>query len=279
MGVSKIGETQSRCRFGGFCTSPEKRHFPRTRGIRYTATYARHCEPLGRRKTPPDDRLAPQKQYRRGEADRHTREGGYPVRRGLSTSLRANGSRECAPDDRLREAIHVTAQRKNGLLRFARNDGWRHLRHNPTFSRHGSRPRFVEISSPSSNRGSRECRVHAAPAVSCAMCTRKCAHEHTGTDGTLRHSLRNGFTAYAVLSPATNSSCHRRCRLDGYSIRLNRFRHRQLGTSHGCRDHTVLPYASAPFVLRARVHSRQSRPANIPRAPTPSRPPHPASRS
>jgi len=27
-------------------------------------------------------------------------------------SLRANGSRECAPDDRLREAIHRTAQRK-----------------------------------------------------------------------------------------------------------------------------------------------------------------------
>jgi hypothetical protein len=27
----------------------------------------------------------------------------------LSTSLRANGSRECAPDDRLREAIHPSA--------------------------------------------------------------------------------------------------------------------------------------------------------------------------
>jgi len=39
-------------------------------------------------------------------------------------SLRANGSRECAPDDRLREAIHRAATRKNGLLRrFApRND-------------------------------------------------------------------------------------------------------------------------------------------------------------
>jgi len=28
-------------------------------------------------------------------------------------------------------------------------------------------------------------------------------------------------------------------------------RHRQLGTSHGCQDHTVLPYASAPYVLHA----------------------------
>ncbi len=36
---------------------------------------------------------------------------------GHRPSLRANGSRECAPDDRLREAIHRVAQRKNGLLR------------------------------------------------------------------------------------------------------------------------------------------------------------------
>ena len=40
------------------------------------------------------------------------------------SSLRgANGSRERAPDDRLRdEAIHLSAERENGLLRFARND-------------------------------------------------------------------------------------------------------------------------------------------------------------
>src|SRR5712691_1012364 len=31
--------------------------------------------------------------------------------------------------------------------------------------------------------------------------------------GGTRHPLRNGFTAYAVLSPATNSSCHRRRRI------------------------------------------------------------------
>src|SRR5207245_10331267 len=92
-----------------------------------------------------------------------------------------------------------------------------------------------------------------------ACCTRglvcngvkSCAHEHTGTVGTLRHSLRNGLTAYAALSPETNSFCLRRCRLDGSSIRLDQIRHRQLGTSHGCRDHTVLPYAIAAFILRA----------------------------
>jgi len=31
------------------------------------------------------------------------------------------------------------------------------------------------------------------------------AHEHTGSAEAIRHSLRNGFTAYAVLTPATNS--------------------------------------------------------------------------
>src|SRR5436190_23811474 len=31
------------------------------------------------------------------------------------------------------------------------------------------------------------------------------AHEHTGSAETLRHPPRNGFTAYGVISPATNS--------------------------------------------------------------------------
>ncbi len=44
---------------------------------------------------------------------------------------------------------------------------------------------------------------------------RKNAHEHTGSAETLRHSPRNGLTAYATLSPATNSSCHRHRRIDG----------------------------------------------------------------
>src|SRR5882757_6590669 len=32
-------------------------------------------------------------------------------------SLRATGSRKCAPDDRLREAIHLSGIRNHGLLR------------------------------------------------------------------------------------------------------------------------------------------------------------------
>jgi hypothetical protein len=68
---------------------------------------------------------------------------------------------------------------------------------------------------PPKREGAGECRVRAAPAVSCAKVHERNAHEHTGSAETLRHPPRNGFTAYAALSPATNSSCHRRCRLDG----------------------------------------------------------------
>src|SRR6266576_2353520 len=55
------------------------------------------------------------------------------------------------------------------------------------------------------NRGRREDRVRAAPAVSRAFAHKECAHEHTGSAETLRPSLRNGFTAYSVLSPVNGS--------------------------------------------------------------------------
>jgi len=82
-------------------------------------------------------------------------------------------------------------------------------------------------------------------------------------------------------------------------IRLDRSRHRQLGTSNGCRDHTVLPYAirlrqgfggtsppkpltqaeTAPFVLRVANRSRiNDPPCDCPFAPTLPRPPHPLPR-
>jgi hypothetical protein len=51
--------------------------------------------------------------------------------------------------------------------------------------------------------GSREDRVRAAPAVSRAKTKEKGAHEHTGSAEAVRPSLRNGFTAYFVLSLAT----------------------------------------------------------------------------
>jgi hypothetical protein len=109
-------------------------------------------------------------------------------------------------------------------------------------------PESFNLVAPLQDRGRRECRVRAAPAVSCASSAKKSAHEHTGERRTLRHPLRNGFTAYFVLSPATNSFCHRRLRIKVLSARLGSHHLRNLGISNGCQDHTTSPYAATSAV-------------------------------
>jgi hypothetical protein len=64
-------------------------------------------------------------------------------------------------------------------------------------------------------------------------------HPHHGHTGLTRHSLRNGFTAYFVLSPVTGLSCHRRSR---GKIPAN------LTPASGRQDHTTSPSALVPFV-------------------------------
>jgi hypothetical protein len=106
---------------------------------------------------------------------------------------------------------------------------------------------------------------------------RRNAHEHTGSAEAIRHSPRNGFTAYAVLSPATNSSCHRHRRIGGFARpgwacnNLRRF-----DTSNGCQNHTVLPYAATSLVLRRKQSlTAEAALRSLSRATLP-RPPHPA---
>jgi len=70
------------------------------------------------------------------------------------------------------------------------------------------------------------------------------AHEHTGSAEALRHSLRNGFTAYFVLFPATNSFCHRHQRIESCLSPVGPTRLRWLDISHGCQNHTTSPYAA-----------------------------------
>jgi len=173
-----------------------------------------------------------------------------------------------APDDRLREAIHGAAQRKNGLLRCARNDVQTHFRI-PAARCARSFARKLSLE----KRGSREYRVHAAPAVSCAKVHNKNAHEHTGSAEAIRHSLRNGFTAYIVLSPAIGLSCHRR----------QRCYHRRL-------DAGVEASGPHVFAVRSRLHQRLRRAwypsaealakagSHAVRLSAHPRPPHPASR-
>src|ERR1700675_4391420 len=88
--------------------------------------------------------------------------------------------------------------------------------------------------SPSKIRGRREDRVRAAPAVSCAKCTRKCAHEHTGSAETLRPSPRDGFTAYSALSSATGL----------FATVAPRVLPQDLTPASGRQNHTTSPSAS-----------------------------------
>src|ERR1700744_3577736 len=126
--------------------------------------------------------------------------------------------------------------------------------------------RVLQITSPEkrrgrtrpSKRGRGEDRVRAAPAVSRAMRSREHAHEHTGSAEAVRPSLRNGFTAYFVLSLVTGLVCHHRPREALASLK-------NLTPASGRQDHTTSPYATAPF-----VRAQKKRATTLPR------PPHPA---
>ncbi len=111
-------------------------------------------------------------------------------------------------------------------------------------------------------RGRRECRVLAAPAVSRAKGTKESAHEHTGTVGASRHSPHNGFTAYAVLSLATNSSCHHHRRIDGLA--------NPVGPAKTSADLT--PATGAGTTRFCRTHQRRSSIAPVDRSQTEVRP-------
>jgi hypothetical protein len=103
-----------------------------------------------------------------------------------------------------RVLVRSQAPRNTGSSAFADDD--EHGRSRDAFS-----PEFCKFVGPQKERGRREDRVHAAPTVSCAKGRSKNAHEHTGSAETLRPSLRNGFTAYIVLSPVRPKlACHRR---------------------------------------------------------------------
>jgi hypothetical protein len=93
-------------------------------------------------------------------------------------------------------------------------------------------------------RGRREDRVLPAPAVPRAVCARaKAAHEHTGTGGASRPSLRNGLTAYLVLSPENGSFA------SVISETLSPLADLMPAPRH--QDHTTSPYASGAHVCRA----------------------------
>ena len=131
----------------------------------------------------------------------------------------------------------------------SRNDGWTCL---SVLAAHG-RPRFAIILSLLEKEGAGKtgCALHPRSRVQIAH--RKRAHEHTGSAETLRPSLRNGFTAYFVLSPVNGSFA---------TVVSEKLASENLTPAPRRQDHTTSPYASGRLRL-ARL----------------SRPSHPASRS
>ena len=87
--------------------------------------------------------------------------------------------------------------------------------------------------------------MRAAPAVSCAFAHRKRAHEHTGSAGASRPSLRSDFTAYFVLSPVNGS----------FATVIGGILPANLTPAPRRQDHTTSPYASCALAFCAiRVH-------------------------
>ena len=137
-------------------------------------------------------------------------------------------------------------------------DGPRTPRPNtPSRSRDSISPEFCKFVCASSNRGRREDRVRAAPAVSCAVGSKKNAHERTGEAEAVRPSLRNGFNAYAALS-LVSGFCHHRPRealapreLDACSRGARTTRLRR--TLQAARPRAFAPEAAASTASRTNV--------------------------
>ena len=141
------------------------------------------------------------------------------------------------PDDRLREAIHLAAKRKSGLLRCARNDVQSRHRHSgmvrrtrPGISRfrvrcfasprndgvcsnskHAFTPSQRKAPEPLINlppKGRGECRMPNAPAASCAMIVVERTRATTSTPESPGIPARNGFTTYfELLCPQNLPEC------------------------------------------------------------------------
>jgi hypothetical protein len=136
-------------------------------------------------------------------------------------SLRANGSRTRRKQSRRpgerRDPYAVTSIGEDAVRRLWCNDSspWLWV---PAFAgttkiipaTHFARGlREISLPSRTEGAGNTGCTLHPRSRVQ--SCTKK-AHEHTGSAEAVRHSLRNGFTAYFVISPAIRLCCHRRPR-------------------------------------------------------------------
>jgi hypothetical protein len=117
------------------------------------------------------------------------------------------------------------------------------------------RPSFAKPSPPKSRayatlktralailkRGCREDRVHAAPAVSCASCTKKRTRAYRFSGGSPAFPAQ-WFYGFLRALPGDRLSCHRSPCAFGAD----------LTPASGRQDHTTSPYAASPFAARLR---------------------------
>src|SRR6266478_344526 len=169
--------------------------------------------------------------------------------------IRAGPFRHCERS----EAIHLAAQRKNGLLRSARNDG--KSRHTFAFSRRDAPEALLELSA---QRGRGERRMPVAPAASCALVVVERTRVTTSTPESPDVPARNGFNGFlralpgdrALLPPSP-------CGLEVLSSPVEPNEPPQdLTPASRRQDHTTSPSASSAVVLHAANRSRRAiRPA------------------
>ena len=133
-------------------------------------------------------------------------------------------------------------------------------------SRGAMRPSCAFSSRPKKSEGAGKAGCWLAPAVSRAKSEEK-------THTSIQVSAGASGLPCAMVLRLMPRSPWRRIRLASIAgelaariARLSFANLRRLDTSHGCQDHTVLPYATAPFVWRARNRSQETRPAITSRA-------------
>ena len=163
----------------------------------------------------------------------------------LSTLVQCHGSFAYEIDGQLSVCLKSISEMLHIVVR---SQGRRKRIYSPSYANTPPRSRgpFRPSSAKSFTlkiRGRRECRVHAAPAVSCAIVRKE---THTSIQVQTEHSGIPCAMALRLMP----SSPRRRIRLASVAARLTVHRNpvgfenlRQLDTSNGCQDHTVLPYA------------------------------------
>ena len=118
-------------------------------------------------------------------------------------------------------------------------------KHKHAFSRRNRRPRLACVTLD--QRGCRECRVLAAPAVSCATSAKKRtrAYRYSWSTPAFPAQWFDGLyrSPWRRIPLASIAGGLKDCRNPVGSTFL-----RQLDTSNGCQNHTALPYAASPVV-------------------------------